>query len=178
MRGGDRDAVGEFVTRFGPRIRLRIRDKLGASLRRVYDSEDVLSTLSRRLDELVVSGRLRAQSEGQLWAVAFAITGNAICEYARVLKRIERAEEEGEREVAGRLRSEFEQAMTPEQHREAMDRTLALLPDETDQHVLWLWLNGQSHGAIAATLGMTPEAVRMRWSRIRARLRESSGEGG
>ncbi len=177
MRGGDREAVGEFVTRFGPRIRMRIRDKLGASLRRIYDSEDVLSTLSRRLDELVVSGRLRAQSEGQLWAAAFAITGNAICEYARVLRRIERAEEEGEREVARRLRSEFEDAATPEQIREAMERTLAMIPDETDQRILWLWLNDQSHAAIAATLGMTPEAVRMRWSRIRARLRRPEDEG-
>ena len=83
MRGGDRDAAAEFVRRYGDLIRLRVREKLGASLRRVLDSEDVLSTVARRLDGIVHDGRLRAGTQAELWSLVTAIANHAVCENVR-----------------------------------------------------------------------------------------------
>ena len=55
MREGDRSACGEFMLHYGDLLRLRIRDKLSSNLRLVLDSEDVLSTVTRRLDVIVSS---------------------------------------------------------------------------------------------------------------------------
>jgi hypothetical protein len=65
MRAGDRDAAAAFVTRYGTRIRRRLRGKMSPSIRRLFDSQELMSTVARRLDAFVRSGRLAAVSEGQ-----------------------------------------------------------------------------------------------------------------
>src|SRR5262245_43990251 len=66
MRAGDRQAAAVFITRYESKIRRRVRGKLSLSMRRIFDSQDIVSTLGRRLDLYVRSGKLEAQSEQQL----------------------------------------------------------------------------------------------------------------
>ena len=53
MAAGDREAVGTFLSLYGPMIRRRVRGKLRMSVRRLFDSQDILSTVGRRLDTIV-----------------------------------------------------------------------------------------------------------------------------
>ena len=70
MRAGDRGAAAVFVTRYGSRIRRRIRGKLSRAMRRIFDSQDILSTLGRRLDSFVHSGGVQATSEAAITMAA------------------------------------------------------------------------------------------------------------
>ena len=170
MKRGDREAVAEFVCRYGDLIRLRIRDKLGPKLRRVLDSEDVLSTVTRRLDHLVRDRAIRAGSDAELWSLIAAIANHAVAENARAARREQNTLESTTRnDVAPPT---VEEGPRPQG---AVDGALAdvvgALQDETDRRILWGRLHDHPHEQIAAELGSTPSAVRMRWSRIRRLLR-------
>lgn len=171
MRTGDREAVGEFVLRYGDLIRLRIRDKLGPRLRRVLDSEDVLSTVTRRLDHLVRDRAIRAGSNAELWSLVAAIANHAVAENARSAKR-----EQNTLEAAPQRDTDAQDAEPRIDEASAHDAALAdvvgTLQDETDRRILWLRLHDHPHDQIADEIGSTPSAVRMRWSRIRKLLRK------
>ena len=169
MKTGDREAVGEFVLRYGDLIRLRIRDKLGPRLRRVLDSEDVLSTVTRRLDGLVRDRAIRAGSNAELWSLVAAIANHAVAESARSAKREQNTLEAAPRESGS---GESAPRMAPESDDSALTGIVGSLQDETDRRILWLRLHDHPHEQIAEEIGSTPSAVRMRWSRIRRLLRD------
>ena len=169
MREGDRNACGEFMLHYGDLLRLRIRDKLSANLRLVLDSEDVLSTVTRRLDVIVSSERLRAESDRQLWSLVMQIARNVVSENVK--------RQSPGRMFVDRLESLDEMATSPVEEKCFDDpglirRALHLLPSQQDRFVLVRRISGASHDDIAAQLGTTTPAVRMRWSRILKTLRE------
>lgn len=171
MRAGDRDAAAEFITRFESRIRARIRVRLGENMRRVFDSQDIFSTIARRLDAFVESGQLRAEDERQLWAFVSRATVNAVAEKSNLLARLRRVEgpdSEMARTLEARLAASDERNEWESRVAELFDA----LPDTQDQQILWLWLNGTDLATIARSTGVNPAATRKRWERIRARLRE------
>ena len=53
---------------------------------------------------------------------------------------------------------------------------LKLFSDRMDRQILSLWLTGSSHSETANIVGLTPEAVRKRWQKIKATLQESFGD--
>jgi len=169
MKTGDREAVGEFVLRYGDLIRLRIRDKLGPQLRRVLDSEDVLSTVTRRLDGLVRNRAIRAGSNAELWSLVAAIANHAVAESARSAKREKTSLEAAPRDPETDTPNP---GFAPDAEDSALTGIVGSLQDETDRRILWLRLHDHAHEQIADEIGSTPSAVRMRWSRIRKLLRE------
>jgi DNA-directed RNA polymerase specialized sigma24 family protein len=173
MQRGDREAAAEFIQRFGSRIQRRIRGKLSQPMRRVFDSLDILATLSRRLDGFVLSGRLEARNEPELWALVFRIAERALVDKARLFRRLEAAESE-DGEFAQRMLARLRTAETrgPHQPEIELERAFRCLPDGTDRAILSAWLSGTPHVATAEWVGLTPAAVRQRWQAIRARLRE------
>src|SRR5215468_7302155 len=94
MRAGDRTAAALFVERFAPQIRRRIRGKLNPAMRRLFDSQEILSTLGRRLDAFIGAGRLSGGSLNQLWSLPFRIADNSLIEKARVFRSREGKEGE------------------------------------------------------------------------------------
>ena len=50
IHGGDREAVAQYVMTLEPLIRRRISGKLGPRMRRVFDSQDIFSTVLRRVE--------------------------------------------------------------------------------------------------------------------------------
>lgn len=171
MQRGDREAVGEFIDRYGERIRRRVRGKLGASMRRVFDSQEILSTVARRLDEIVCDRRLEAGEEAQLWSLVYRIAGNAVIDKSRVftrLRRVEGGDESFARELLGRLESaEREGGEGTEIH---LERMLRVLTDPIDRQILEMWLRDVPHVAIARSLGIPSGTVRRRWGQIKSRL--------
>ncbi len=174
MQAGDREAVVEFIDRYGSRIRRRMRDKLGVSMRRVFDSQDLLSTLSRRMDEMVTTGRIRAANDSQLWSLVMSVASHAISENARLVSKLKTidsptalddnpvSDEKFLELVAGDIDARVE-----------LQDVFERLQDDVDRHILWMWLMEAPHKRIAAELDMTPSSVRMRWHRITSRLRSS-----
>ncbi|MBL0927610.1 MAG: sigma-70 family RNA polymerase sigma factor [Phycisphaerales bacterium] len=170
MRSGDRDAAAAFLVRFGDRIRSRVRAKLSGRVRRLFDSQDILSTVARRLDRFVLSGQLTAANEPELWALVFRLAEHAVVDKARLLRRLERVE--GEDSVfASELRSRLDDEAS-EEGDGLVAAALESTTDPTDRTILSLWLNDLPHAEIGRSVGLSAEAVRWRWHRIRARLQD------
>lgn len=174
MRVGDRQAAADFMIEYGPLIRRRVRGKLGAAMRRLFDSQEILSTVGRRLDRYVRVGGLEAESPGQLLQLVFRMAEGAVVDKLRVFKRLERVEGEDSRfaqTIVSRLaeadQQEDDGAMI------SLDGALRALTSDIDRQILTMWLNEIPHGVIAVDLDMTPDAVRQRWKSIRQRLKES-----
>jgi DNA-directed RNA polymerase specialized sigma24 family protein len=171
MRSGDREAAATFITRYDARLRRRIRGKLTPAMRRLFDSQDIVSTVGRRLDLYVLSGRLEAASEGQLWALVLRMANNAVIDKSRVFRRLQKVEDEDSplaQELLKRLREaerESDERIVIE-----IERAMGLLDDVIDRQILHLWLAGSRHSEIALDVDIAPTAVRKRWQKIRSTL--------
>ncbi|MBC7836083.1 MAG: sigma-70 family RNA polymerase sigma factor [Phycisphaerales bacterium] len=174
MRSGDREAVAAFVSEYGPLIRRRVRGKLSAATRRLFDSQEILSTLSRRLDLYVRAGRLEATSESQLWALVFKMADAALIDKVRVTQRLRSVEGEDSPLAAAMLarfdRSARRSSDGPEFE---LDELLRSLPTAADRQLLSLWLLGNSLKVIGEHLGVPADTARQRWHTLRERLRGS-----
>ncbi|HMN39399.1 MAG TPA: ECF-type sigma factor [Phycisphaerales bacterium] len=178
MGEGDRVALGEFLGRYGPLIRRRVRGKLRASVRRLYDSQDILSTVSRRLDAYVKSGKFQARTEDEFWGLVFRVAQRSLVEKARIVEAL-RAKEGEDSEFAGwmlgRLRGQEPDERARTDGLEVDDLLDALKSDE-DRTITRLWAGGANHSQIASHLGIDDAAVRQRWCRICQMLQESLTE--
>lgn len=173
MQRGDRDAAAIFVTNYGSKIRRRIRGKLSPAMRRLFDSQEIISTLGRRLDDYVNRGQLDAVSEAQLWKLVLRMANNAVIDKARLFRRLEQ-NEGADSEFARDLLSQLEGAERRERDGAVIEveKVLATMSDSVDREILSNWLNDTPLNEIAVLLEMNPDAVRKRWQKIRERLRE------
>ena len=173
MRDGNRSAAAEFVTRFGYRIRRRIRQKLSPAMRRIFDSQDILSTLGRRLDMFVRSRSVGATSEAQLWALVYRMAENAVIDKARVFRRLEEVEAEDgafAHDLLRRLRTAEDRARDGAEIE--IGAVMDFIEDPIDRQILHLWLLGNRHLVIAEFVELAPTAVRKRWQEIRYKLHD------
>jgi DNA-directed RNA polymerase specialized sigma24 family protein len=169
MQAGDRDAAAEFIARFGQRIRRRIQGRLRPDARRLFDSLEIVSTLARRLDVLVESGKLRAATEPQLWALVFTMAENAAIDSNRRFIRLRSLESAGTRARSSGNAAEGPAIGSTDQFAE-LDRAFSALSDKTDREILAFWLQDTPHLVTARLVGLTPAAVRKRWETIKRRL--------
>jgi DNA-directed RNA polymerase specialized sigma24 family protein len=182
VRSGDREASAEFISRYGPRIRRRVRGKLSPAMRRLFDSQEILATVARRLDKMVAAGRLQAVSDGQVWSLVFTIADRSLIEKARMFRTLQAREGEDSplaTSMLSRLRRAEREPDGPEME---VERALQSLGDRLDRQILGLWLMGKGATSIAAVVDMEPATVRKRWERIRGQLRDTyaseiAGEG-
>lgn len=175
MGNGERQAAAEFVTRYGPRIRRRIRGKMRASMRRLFDSQDILSTLSRRLDAYVHGGRFEARSEDELWGLVFKIAERSVAEKARIWKAL--SESDGHQDRLARQCGGAGEPVGQSQsadpwENEELEELLECIPQQVDRQIARLWARDLSSEVIASELQLSVESVRVRWTRTRARLKE------
>jgi DNA-directed RNA polymerase specialized sigma24 family protein len=162
------------MVEYGPLLRRRVRGKLGAAMRRLFDSQEILSTVGRRLDRYVRVGGLEADSPGQLLQLVFRMAEGAVIDKVRVFQRLERVEGE-DSQFAQQVSSRLQDAESDQSDGAvlSLDGALRTLTSDIDRQILTMWLNGIQHSVIAWDLGMTPAAVRQRWKTIRDRLKES-----
>jgi DNA-directed RNA polymerase specialized sigma24 family protein len=172
MQAGDRDAAAEFMMKFGDRIQRRVRGKLNQSMRRIFDSLEIVSTLGRRLDMYVMSGGFQAASQDQFWSLVFQMADHALIDKARLCQRLANMEGEDSefaRQLAQRISSSGSESTAVEFEIEHCQR---VLKDVSDQRLLAMWLAGESHAQMAQALGISLSAVRKRWQHIKHALRE------
>ncbi len=174
VRHGDREASAQFISRYGPRIRRRVRGKLSPAMRRLFDSQEILATVARRLDRMVAAGRLRATSDGEVWSLVFTIADRSLIEKARLFRTLQ-AKEGEDSPLALSILSRLQRAeqSDPDAPFLEIDRAFQSLGDRLDRQILSLWLMGRGAASIAAAVDMEPASVRKRWERIRGQLRDT-----
>ncbi len=168
VRAGDRDAAVEFARIYAPVIRQRLRRRMSPGFRRLMDSSDLVSTMTRRLDALVRDGRVRAESGRQLFTLMVEIASRTLSDRYRLLERIERLERE--EAVEPRIAPVSERDPLALDH--LLERAFATLASERDRQILALWLQGMEPMQIARVLGSNGNAIRQRWLHIRRRLKD------
>ncbi len=140
-------------------------------MRRIFDSQDILSTLGRRLDDYVREGRVAAQSEDQFWSLVMTMARHAVIDKARICQRLHAVESDDAR-LASALRERLEREPSNGGAGATIQRAFEVLDDPVDQEILHLWLTGAPHSQTALAVNMTHAAVRKRWQIIRERLQE------
>lgn len=171
LRAGDREAAAEFLIRHRSKLRHRYRQKLGPRMRRLFDSLELVSTVARRLDHYLSRHDLRAANDQQMMALVLKIADNAIVDHLRVIKRIERADATAA-SMCRAFQTRFDQAESPGECDEIVCRAFECLASPDDRVLLSLWLQGMQLSEASEVLGVTPEAARQRWLRIRERVRD------
>ncbi|HZW08583.1 MAG TPA: ECF-type sigma factor [Phycisphaerales bacterium] len=173
FRAGDTDAVGDFVSRYGPLIRAHYRRRIGRSMQRLVDSQDLLSTIARRLCQRVSNRRIRAVDRRQLWAMVYRIGDGALVDRVRVLARL-RSLEADSSEFVHMLRERLDRPedVAGAAFAEELAAMLASLETEIDRRLLVMWLHGTALGDAGAEFGLSAAATRKRWERIRGHLRQ------
>lgn len=83
----DRAAVGAYLLNNADRIRAVARRKLSPRAKHVYDSEEILSSVLRRVDTIVMAGELRPRSEAELWALIDTIAKHNAINRTRLIER-------------------------------------------------------------------------------------------
>jgi len=173
IRSGDRAAAADFVRKFEPLLRRRIRSRLGRATRRLFDSQEVFSTVCRRLDEFVLSGHVRAASVPEMIALIQIIAQRSVIDKARVVQRLMRVEgEDGPlaREILQRAACGRQADAHPQ---EVIEHWASHLENPMDRLILFHWMWGESHAATADRLGISHELIRKRWQLIRERLQRA-----
>lgn len=165
----DRDRLAEFVIRNKEAIRRVARRKLNTETRRVYDSDDIMATVLRRVDLLAHNGAIRADSEAEMVSLILTIAANASISKFRLIKLARsRLGEDSDfsRELIRRLNAchDDDEANT------LVFRLYGSLDSTDDRRVYLLRLRGIGHAAIGQMLGITEEATRKRWQKIRRNL--------
>ncbi len=171
IRCGDREALAEAIHRYRPLIERQIRQRLRGSLRKLFDTGDVLGTVTRKLDRALKSGDLQLNDNGHLGALLVRMVRQAVVDKHRLLRRIQSVEAP-DSAWAHRFLGKSGLKPADSDVNELLEEAFAALPDLRDRRILAMWLHGLNHSEIGERLDLTAQTTRKRWSRIRSLLRE------
>ena len=179
VRAGDRQAMAEFFEINKSLVRRRVRQRLRHAVRRIFDSQEILSTVWRRLDELVRIGGVRAASPAQLVALMQQVAHHAVIDKGRVLDRLSRVEAP-DAEFAVQLRKRLLSGESSEAGGgdAAIARVLESLDSQSDREIMSGWLRGIRLKDIAEEMHVHPDTLRQRWVRIRRSVEVTLSAGG
>jgi hypothetical protein len=148
------------------RIRAIARRKLTANARQVCDSEEVVSSVLRRLDTMAMRGSFRPHSEAELWGLIRAIARNTAVSKTQLIERT-RALICEEGDYAHLFLERLNACAGDDEVTLLVQRMLLSLKDPIDRQLLVLVMRGAAHRAIGGLLGISEEASRRRWKDVR-----------
>lgn len=164
-----RDQAADLVEQQRESILNRIHGLIGNSARRVTDTEDVLSTTLRRVDRAIAQGTFEAQNDAQFFAFVHGVIERSILEKARASRRLTHRELLAERlKVINTVHNQESRTFTAEK----TEQIGKAIKDPIDREIILLRGRGKKFAVIADMMGMTPSAVRKRWSRIRLTVQQ------
>lgn len=174
IRDGDEAASAELVLRYERPVMRAVRARMGNRLRRVLDSMDVMQSVSRSLLVGLRSEKFQFSQPAQLIALAVLLVQRKVARHWRSVKGtlpVALTDGENETHFLEVESNEPEQSSVVEAE-ELLQRFLSCL-DELDKQLVHLKLDGHSSVEVATVLKLDPAFVRMRWSRLRDKLRAS-----
>jgi RNA polymerase sigma-70 factor (ECF subfamily) len=177
VRSGDEHAAAELVRRYEPAIRraarIRLRDpRLG----RLFDSMDICQSVLASFFVRAAMGQYELETSEQLLGLLVRMTRNKVANQANALRAGRRDHRRdvpaigGRPDVAAREASPSRQAAA----RELLDEARRRLGPE-ERALLERREQGGDWAAIAAELGGSPDALRMRLARAVDRVARSLG---
>lgn len=165
---GDSVAMTTLIERYEPQIRVVVRARLGAPLKRHLDSVDVLQSVHRSLIVGLQRGQFKIESVDKLVALAATIAQRKIAQHWRHAQSEAAHVASCERLGQPHEPNPGELLAAKEQTDEILDRLGPL-----DRQVLELRLRGHNTAEAARILGLEANVVRVRLSRLRARLKRN-----
>lgn len=160
--GQTRHVAARFILDNQSLIRSIARSRL-ASASSVFDSDEVVATVLRRVDRYVESGRFSPTSADDVWGLVNTIAKNSSVTKARLAQRVRTlAAEDGE--YAHHLLDQLNRCASDDDASELVTRLMLCVPDERDRQIIGFRLQGTNHRVTAQFLGMTEAAARKRWS--------------
>lgn len=174
--GEFRAALSRYLDEHRDRLRAIASRKIDERTRRVFDSEEVASSVIRRLDNLVQRGRIRARTEEELWALIIRVVENTAISKVRLVQTMHRQLAEDGR-YASQLLERLDRLGNDDEATLLVLRMLGSISDAEDRQLLLLRLRGATHGAAAGVLGQSETAVRSRWSRLTKELSRRFEDG-
>jgi hypothetical protein len=169
----ERQSVAQFIMSRERQIRAIARGRLSQGTRSVFDSEDVFSSVLRRVDNLARRGKLRLGCEAELWGFIKVIATNTAISKTRLIECSRNWLTE-EPDYAYYLVQALNACEDDDEANWVIYRMAASL-ERADRQLFFLRLRGAGHKAIAGVLRIDEEAARQRWSRVCRGLRERFG---
>ncbi len=167
----DREALATFVLLHEGIIRSVARRKLTRATRAVFDSDDVLATVLRRMDQLAERHEIRAQSAGELVGLIVAIAENSSISKTRMIE-LSRSRLKEDGEFAAGLVRYFNTCETDDDASVLVLRMYGTLRNSISRRIFLLRMRGVGHGVIGKLLGLKEDASKQRWMVIRKELVE------
>lgn len=171
--------AARLIERDRSQLEAQIHAMLMPQARRLVDTEEIISTALRRVDEAILEERIDVQNERQFFGYVNGVLRVTMLEKARRGGTLTSRER-----IAARLRDQLTDgsgeviSLLPEDLIEVGNR----IPDSIDREIVLLRGRNLSFKQIAEQTGLSPEAARKRWQTVRERLKqtylqEHEGEG-
>lgn len=173
---GYREALATYLVANLDKLRTIASRKLDRSNRAVFDSDEVVSSVVRRLDTLAQRGAIRATSEEELWALIVRIVSNATISRIRLIE-VARRHLSDDGPYVSMLIARVGQLETDDEASLFVYRLVSIQEDATDRQILLLRMRGMTMAIIADQLGLSESAIKMRYKRVCDRLEELFNEG-
>jgi RNA polymerase sigma-70 factor (ECF subfamily) len=177
VRAGDERAAAELVRRYEPAIRCAARVRLGdPRLGRLLDSMDICQSVLGSFFVRAALGQYELETPGQLLRLLATMARNKVASQANAQRAGRRDHRrvavviDGSSDLAGRDASPSRQVAA----RELLDEARRLLSHE-ERSLLERREQGADWAAIAAELGGSPDALRMRLARAIDRVARRLG---
>ncbi len=171
---GDEQAVGEFVSAFGPALERIAADKMSPALQRRVGADVIFQSVCRTFFRRAQGGQFSLPDRDSLWRLLCAITLNKV----RLHARFHAAQKRGALRDAGEAASpeavNAVTTVTPEEAAEFADELAHLVQSlgETEGRLLTLKMEGYSHADIANELTCTERTVGRLLLQVQSRLKE------
>ncbi len=175
-RSGDEAAMQRLIEQYEPELRIVARNRLGPALRPHLDTIDLMQSVHRSLLIGLRGDRFDISSPQKLIALAVTIVQRKAAKHWRHLKRQQRMsghEESMENLVDSLLSLQVNRHPVSDEvaTRELLSQWLAKV-DSVEKSLIELRLHGHSTVEIAQLLGLDPDVLRVKLSRLRKRMRE------
>lgn len=171
LRAGDRAAGDELFRRYRDEMLFAIRARLGTRLRGAMESEDVLQSVALEAFRDLAAFEDRGAGSFSAWLRRIVVTKIHDLSDRWTARKRDTGPLRGESaliEVAER--AEPASAGYSDPRYEALERALALLPDDLREVLVLRRVEGLASREVAQRLGRTDAAVRQMHSRALARL--------
>jgi RNA polymerase sigma factor (sigma-70 family) len=175
VRQSDESAARELVHRYERAVLRSVRSRLGKNMRGALDSADVLQSVHRSLLVGLKNERYHVSSPQQLIGLAVVMVQRKVAHQWRKLKRSPNTQlDNSARGHDPPIERIANSDPTPSQIVSADDLLEKFLSqlEELDQQLVRLKLRGHSSVEAAVILGRDPAFVRVRWTRLRQKLRD------
>jgi RNA polymerase sigma factor (sigma-70 family) len=176
VRSGDEAATTQLVERYQREVLRTVRSRLGRSMRDVLDSMDIMQSVHRSLLIGLQKDKFHFDNSKQLIALAATMVQRKVARKWRVIKKSPTTRADAYPGIDG-LSLEgvvsTDPAVSHIASAEDLLQSFLSQLDELDQRLVHSKLAGNSSAETAQELNLDPAFVRMRWSRLRSKLRES-----